>query len=177
MLQATCVYLSVQLPSEQPRALTYMSHQLHDTDIHYTWIHFNLGPKALWHPSPSTQRDTCLVCHCGAFLQWLSIKTQPSQRTYDVFKDSRAGQGSIGAWGWGIRLKWLWLCAFCNTVILQDIRDSFFFENLFIRNLLETTMFSKSRRMWCYSQDMFPTQQYLILNGIQWLVILRFHLE
>lgn len=54
------VFLSVKLASKQQQATTVTSHQSHDSDIHYTRIHFNLGSKALWHPLSSTQRATCL---------------------------------------------------------------------------------------------------------------------
>lgn len=54
------VYLSVKLASKQQQATTVTSHQSHDSDTHYTRIHFNLGSKALWYPLSSTQRATCL---------------------------------------------------------------------------------------------------------------------
>lgn len=54
------VYSSAQFASRQQWTITATSHQLHDSDTQSTWIHFNLGSKALWQPLSSTQSPTCL---------------------------------------------------------------------------------------------------------------------
>lgn len=63
--------------------LTAKSHQLHYFDMHCYWTHFNLCPKALWHPLSSARRAT--------WLRFCSITTLTVTQNITVNQQGRVG--------------------------------------------------------------------------------------